>query len=253
MRCFCFVLYFYYFILFLSFVFFQGKVVRWRADRKGLENEWDWGARRETYNSLLPDPFLGKTYLLYVCEYTVYHILAHIVVAPTVGRQASGFPPQPILHGMVAAGGPSGYFVFQSFDIYLFILHVNYVLGEGDVQVPCALVEARTTCRHMFSPPTPQDLGLNSGCQTQQQAHSPTLNHLTGPGSVFTYTLRIHNFLVFYIRKESQEVREHPREFILQAGKVKMGIHERTQRENRASAVNLLTLEFELDQETAGT
>lgn len=32
-----------------------------------------------------------------------------------------------------------------------------------------------------------------------------------------------------------------------------MGIHERTQRENRASAVNLLTLEFELDQETAGT
>ena len=49
---------------------------------------------------------------VYVCEYTVYHILAHIVVAPTVGRQASGFPPQPTLHGMVAAGGPSGYFVF---------------------------------------------------------------------------------------------------------------------------------------------
>lgn len=58
---------------------------------------------------------------------------------------------------------------------------------------------------------------------------------------------------MFYIRKESQEAREHPREFILQADKVKMGIHERTQRENRVSAVNLLTLEFELDQETAGT
>lgn len=94
-----------------------------------------------------------------MCAYTVYYILAHITVAPTGDGQASGCPPQPTMHGKVAADRLSGNFVFYIF-VCLFIYLFYILLGEGDVQMPCALVEAKTTCRLMFSPPTPWDLGV---------------------------------------------------------------------------------------------
>lgn len=53
---------------------------------------------------------------------------------------------------------------FAYLSVYLSIyLKFNYLLGEGDVQVPCALVEARTICRPLFSPPTLSDLEVELG------------------------------------------------------------------------------------------
>lgn len=104
---------------------------------------------------------LGVRFIYCICVHTLSTTYLHTSQwLPLWTGRPLGVLPNPQCMARWLQMDFLGTLSFIYLFVYLFILHFNYLLGEGDVQMPCALVEAKTTCRFMFSPPTPWDLGV---------------------------------------------------------------------------------------------